>query len=239
MAKIPIEIEKIKRIFKQRFSENSRSWGNENPDKEITEYLISVIEKGQKWNRTIKCDLKELTKFRDEISELIESTTTAEKLNITNEKANILDKNYTTDKLCLNCNYKLTNHCLTCTFDLQSPLERKLFLALNKRNIRFKSQYPLNWKGENISIEGKSFTNPKNNFKEVLTVADFYIEKRDIKLCIYTDGHTYHERTEEQAQRDKRIDRKLQELGFQVLRYTGKDVNENTDKIVDEIKKWL
>ena len=46
------------------------------------------------------------------------------------------------------------------------------------------------------------------------------------KLCVYTDGHTYHERTEEQAQRDKRIDRKLQELGFQVLRYTGKEVND-------------
>ncbi|MBU2939836.1 endonuclease domain-containing protein [Lacinutrix sp. C3R15] len=58
-------------------------------------------------------------------------------------------------------------------------------------------------------------------------------------MCVYTDGHTYHERTEEQAQRDKRIDRKLQELGFQVLRYTGKDVNENTDIIVAEIDKWL
>jgi len=43
---------------------------------------------------------------------------------------------------------------------------------------------------------------------------DFYIEKRNVKLCIYTYGHTYHERTEEQVQRDKRIDRKLQELGF-------------------------
>ncbi|MDB9755820.1 endonuclease domain-containing protein [Winogradskyella sp.] len=60
-----------------------------------------------------------------------------------------------------------------------------------------------------------------------------------MKLCVYTDGHTYHERTEEQAQRDKRIDRKLQELGFQALRYTGKDVNENTDIIVKEIKKWI
>ena len=47
MAKIPIEIEKIKRIFKQRFSENSRSWGNENPDKEQvaknqTEVLVEI-----------------------------------------------------------------------------------------------------------------------------------------------------------------------------------------------------
>jgi hypothetical protein len=232
MAKIPINIEKIKKTY--------RSLGfNESTEYEKTEYLISVTEKGEIWNKTISCDLKELTRLRDEISRIIENTTTAEKLHITNEKANILDKHYTDDELCQKCNYKLTNHCLTCIFDLQSPLERKLFLALNKKHVRFETQYPLNWNGENISIKGKTYSNPKNNFKEVLTVADFYIEKKDVKLCIYTDGHTYHERTEEQAQRDKRIDRKLQELGFKVLRYTGKDVNENTGKIVDEIKKWI
>ena len=228
MARIPIEIEKIKRIRKS-FDDSE----------EVTEYLISVIEKGQNWKKTFRCELYGLTKLRDEISELIDSTTTAEKLNITNDNANILDKHYADDELCKNCDYKLTHHCLTCVFDLQSPLERKLFLALNKKYIRFETQYPLNWKGENISIAGKSYNNPKNDFKEVLTVVDFYIEKRDVRLCIYTDGHTYHERTEEQAQRDKRIDRKLQELGFQVLRYTGKDVNENIEIIVDEIKKWI
>ena len=232
MARIPIEIEKIKRTNRNLRDEVDFI-------KETTEYLISITEKGQNWNKTIRCELNELTKLRDEITELIESTTTAEKLNITNDKANILDNHYTDDELCLNCRYKLTSHCQTCIFDLQSPLERKLFLALNKKNVRFKTQYPLNWKGESISIAGKSYNNPKNNFKNVLTVADFYIEKRNIKLCIYTDGHTYHERTEEQAQRDKRIDRKLQELGFQVLRYTGKDVNDDTDTIVAEIKKWI
>jgi len=232
MAKIPIEIEKIKRKRKL-------STGTTEEENQITEYLISVTEKGQNWTKTFRCGLKELTKLRDEISALIETTSTAEKLNIDVAKANILDKHYLDDPLCQNCTYKLTHNCLTCIFHLQSPLERKLFLALKKEYIRFEAQYPLNWKGENISISGKSYDNPKNNFKEVLTVADFYIEKRDVRLCVYTDGHTYHERTEEQAQRDKRIDRKLQEMGFQVLRYTGKDVNENTGDIVAEIKKWI
>ncbi|QIA08799.1 endonuclease domain-containing protein [Draconibacterium halophilum] len=234
MAKIPIEIEKIKTLSKSYRIDNS-----DNEENYVTEYLISVTEKGQEWSKTFRCGINELINFRDKISELIESTTTAEKLNITNGKANILDKHYANDELCQNCNYKLTNHCLTCIFDLQSPLERKLFLALNKEYVRFQTQYTLNWRGESISIAGKSYDNPKNNFREVLTVVDFYIEKSDVKLCIYTDGHTYHERTEEQAQRDKRIDRKLQELGFKVLRYTGKDVNENIDEIINEIKKWI
>jgi len=229
MAKIPIEIEKIKKVIRNRG----------NGINERTEYLISVTEKGQNWKKTIFCDLKDLTRLRDEITELIETTTTSEKLNISNEKADILDEHYSDDKLCGNCRYKLSYNCLTCIFELQSPLERKLFLELKQEHVKFQTQYPLNWKGENISIEGKTYDNPKNNFKEVLTVVDFYIEKRGVKLCVYTDGHTYHERTEEQAQRDKRIDRKLQELGFKVLRYTGKDVNENTETIVNEIKKWI
>ena len=233
MARIPIDIKKIKRIYK------TSRWSDDIEENESTKFLISITEKGQKWDKTVLCDFKELTRLRDEISELIESVTTADQLGISKEKGKILDEKYRKDELCQNCDYKLSNACTTCIFELQSPLERKLFLALKKEYVRFDTQYPLNWQGENISIKGKTYNDPKNNFKEVLTVADFYIEKRGVKLCVYTDGHTYHERTEEQAQRDKRIDRKLQELGFQVLRYTGKDVNENTSKIVTEIKKWI
>jgi hypothetical protein len=40
MAKIPIEIEKIKRIYKSLRSDD-------NSENEVTEYLISVTEKGQ------------------------------------------------------------------------------------------------------------------------------------------------------------------------------------------------
>jgi len=72
-----------------------------------------------------------------------------------------------------------------------------------------------------------------------LTIPDFYIQKGSNKLCIYTDGHTYHERTEDQAKRDRNIDRKLQDLGFTVLRYTGKEVNESMEHIIKEIKKWI
>lgn len=114
MARIPISIEKIKTV-------SSNLHRTEREVIEETKYLISVSEKGQIWDKTIRCGLKELTKLRDEITELIESITTAEKLNITNDKAKVLDKHFAKDELCQNCNYKLTNHCVTCIFDLQSP----------------------------------------------------------------------------------------------------------------------
>ena len=233
MARLPINIEKIK------VTENLSSRGPVNEKIEVAKYLVILYEKNDNWQKTLICEREDLIKLRDEINSLIENTSTAEILRISNEKAKIIDEYYAKDALCQNCELKLTFNCSTCLFILQSPLERKLFVELSKTKIRFLTQYPLNWIGENISILGKSFENAANNFKEVLTVVDFYIEKRQTKLCVYTDGHTYHERTEEQAQHDRNIDRKLQELGFQVLRYTGKDVNENVGKIISDIQKWV
>ena len=232
MARIPISIEKIKVVNANSFLSNKLT------SNETVKYLFKLVEKGHQWEKTFTCDRDDLLKLRAEIDALIEATTTAEVLKLSDENAKIVDEHYKTDKLCLNCKYKLTQKCKECLFVLQSPLERQLFLELSKSYINFQSQYPLNWNGQNISIEGKTYGDENNNFKDVLTVVDFYIEKRQTKLCVYTDGHTYHERTEEQAQRDRNIDRKLQELGFQVLRYTGKDVTENISKIITDIKKW-
>jgi very-short-patch-repair endonuclease len=72
-----------------------------------------------------------------------------------------------------------------------------------------------------------------------MTIADFYIERGNNKLCVYADGHTYHERTEEQASHDKNIDRKLQEFGYRVMRFTGKEINDNIDSIIKDIKAWF
>lgn len=233
MARIPISIEKIKVDTSSRY-QNSDITVNE-----TVKYLFKLSEKGQQWEKTFICDRDDLLNLRDQINTLIETTTTAEVLRLPADRAKVVDEHYKTDKFCHICSYKLSHKCIDCLFVLQSPLERQLYLELSKTNIRFEIQYPINWNGENISVIGKSFENRNNNFKEVLTIADFYIEKREIKLCVYTDGHTFHERTEEQAQRDRNIDRKLQELGFQVLRYTGKEVTENSGKIISDIKRWL
>jgi hypothetical protein len=232
MGRIPISIEKIK-------VDSHRFLSTENKVNETVKYLFKLVEKGQQWERTFTCDRDDLLKLRAEIDKLIESTTTAEVLKITPAEAKIVDEHYKTDKLCQYCNFKLTYKCNECLFVLQSPLERQLYLELSKSHVKFEVQYPLNWYGKNISIEGKSYGDKHNNFKDVLTIVDFYIEKRQTRLCVYTDGHTYHERTEDQASRDRNIDRKLQELGYQVLRYTGKDVNERMGNIISDIQKWI
>jgi hypothetical protein len=43
-------------------------------------------------------------------------------------------------------------------------------------------------------------------------------------LAVECDGHDYHERTAEQAARDKARDRALQALGWTVARFTGREI---------------
>ena len=53
---------------------------------------------------------------------------------------------------------------------------------------------------------------------------DFMIEYRDVRAVVECDGHDYHERTKEQAQHDRELDRAFQREGFRVFRFTGREI---------------
>jgi very-short-patch-repair endonuclease len=58
-----------------------------------------------------------------------------------------------------------------------------------------------------------------------------------VKIAVEIDGHDWHERTKEQARRDKSRDRELQAEGWMVLRYTGSEVWADPIKCVRELEK--
>ena len=224
MSKLPIGFQKIKTKDYNKI--------------EVVKYLVTISDKNSYFNKTALCDREELIKLRDELDKILIDSTTAEILRITKDKGDKLDNAFKSDILCKECEFKLTQNCVACLFELQSPLERKLFLELKKAKINFRHQYALNWYGQQISIADKSYYDPLNNFKEVLTVVDFFIDLRNVKLCIYTDGHSYHSLNQDQVKHDNVINRKLQELGFTVLRYNGKEINDDISVITSEVKKW-
>jgi very-short-patch-repair endonuclease len=53
---------------------------------------------------------------------------------------------------------------------------------------------------------------------------DFAIHARQMRLVVEVDGHEFHEKTKEQAARDKRRDRDLQQEGWSVFHFTGSEV---------------
>lgn len=63
------------------------------------------------------------------------------------------------------------------------------------------------------------------------------IPSKNVKLVIELDGHNFHERTKEQAQRDKSRDRQLTQAGYKVFRFTGSEVFRDCDKVIDDIYK--
>ena len=58
---------------------------------------------------------------------------------------------------------------------------------------------------------------------------------RNLKIIIECDGHDFHERTKEQATHDKARDRFLTKNGYIVLRYTGSQICDDPQVIVNDI----
>lgn len=54
-------------------------------------------------------------------------------------------------------------------------------------------------------------------------------------IVVECDGHDFHERTADQAGKDKSRDRRLTALGFRVLRFTGRELHRNIEKCMDDV----
>ncbi len=56
------------------------------------------------------------------------------------------------------------------------------------------------------------------------------------RFAVEFDGHDFHERTKEQARKDKARDRALTLAGWRVLRFTGSEVFADPESIVDQLE---
>lgn len=52
----------------------------------------------------------------------------------------------------------------------------------------------------------------------------YMMHKSLIEIAVECDGHDYHERTKQQAAKDRSRDRALQALGLKVFRFTGSEI---------------
>ncbi len=64
-------------------------------------------------------------------------------------------------------------------------------------------------------------------------------ELRPALLAVECDGHDFHERTKEQAARDKARDRDLAQMGIHVMRFTGSEINRNAAACVLDVQRFL
>lgn len=65
---------------------------------------------------------------------------------------------------------------------------------------------------------------------------DFLVHdcNNEVRIIIECDGHDFHEKTKEQAHRDKKRDRDLQAAGYKVFRFTGSEIWKTRGRVVAE-----
>lgn len=64
---------------------------------------------------------------------------------------------------------------------------------------------------------------------------DFAVIWEQTKINVEVDGHDFHERTKEQARRDKSRDRRLTQAGWKVLRFAGSEVWKEAYSCADQM----
>lgn len=57
-------------------------------------------------------------------------------------------------------------------------------------------------------------------------------------LIVECDGHDFHERTKEQAKRDRERDREAQALGYTIYRFTGSELYADALKCARDVFRW-
>ena len=106
-----------------------------------------------------------------------------------------------------------------------SPIEKALLSGLLTAAAYAGVMLVLKLDGRDINLTAAGipmFVRPQHKVCNHRT--DFMIEYRGIRAVVECDGHDYHERTKEQAQHDRELDRAFQREGFRVFRFTGREI---------------
>lgn len=126
----------------------------------------------------------------------------------------------------------------------ESPIEKSFFLALDD----------LKGYNETHGVKTKIFLQQEVDVKGKNYRVDFIVVCRvlngeNFAIAIECDGHDFHEKTKEQAARDKKRDRDLVSRGLTVMRFTGSEIYKDaegcawevidfiTNKVVKEVKE--
>lgn len=122
------------------------------------------------------------------------------------------------------------------TDDVESPIEALMLIALKRHSLLRSIGIDLSIKPqEEFHVEGRKMrVDFLLTFGQDHTIRNNYY-LREINLIIECDGHDFHEKTKEQAQKDKSRDRILKASGYTVFRFTGSEIYRDSAGCAREI----
>ncbi|MDP4087119.1 MAG: DUF559 domain-containing protein [Bacillota bacterium] len=95
----------------------------------------------------------------------------------------------------------------------ESPIEKRLFKAIQRLNCYVVTQYPFGRYRLDMAIP-------------------------NLQIAIEADGKAYHSSPSQRA-RDRKRDAYLKSHGWQTLRFTGSEINRNIDWVIRRIEKEI
>lgn len=139
-------------------------------------------------------------------------------------------------------------------YETESPIERLLLAAFLCRGLKDEppeDKYEISNVDMGTFVESGRHKNyrdgcllvfPQQKFGDYRL--DFLVYSRsyqgtEVMAAVECDGHDYHERTKEQARRDKARDRFLTGEGLVVIRFTGSEIYRDPSECVHEIDRIL
>lgn len=106
----------------------------------------------------------------------------------------------------------------------ESPIEQLLTIALVDDLKGFQALVDMGYIKAWRVLPQEPIKTPHGNYRVDFLVTITMPDESVLRLVVECDGHDYHERTKEQAARDKSRDRALTEIGIRVLRFTGSEI---------------
>jgi len=103
----------------------------------------------------------------------------------------------------------------------RSPIEEKFFFAARERIPDLMPQFITSTSNRDYSLDFAKIITDKKTGKKVL------------KVAIELDGYDYHS-SKEQRNHDSQRDRQLMAEGWQVVHFTGSQINRNVNRCVEE-----
>lgn len=131
------------------------------------------------------------------------------------------------------------DHCGKST---ESPIEKILATAIVVSvNIGqygfFKLLYSPEHSIETYGTVRVEFQKQIGNYRADI-VFTMWNAKKNVELVVECDGHDFHERTKEQAARDRARDRSMTLEGKTVLRFTGSEIYNNPMGCAEQVVSW-
>lgn len=122
--------------------------------------------------------------------------------------------------------------------DCESPIEQ--LLAIELEDLRLEDIILYNPYIDVLAIEKQETIRVKNKkYRVDFLIPVSYKNQDDITFVIECDGHDFHQKTKKQVEEDNKRQRDLQEVGYEVIRFSGTEIYHKPYQCATAIKNII